>query len=458
MRRRSFIKYASLAAAGNIAGLRPFGALNALAAGGSDYKALVCVFLYGGNDANNMIVPFDNTGYGTYTSIRGPLALGKTAPTGSDSGNGYIQQLTALPAYGLHSGLSDVATLINSGVAATVVNVGNLTQPLTRAQYLANQSGAVPSNLFSHPDQQVEWQNAAASGATTTGWAGRIADTIGGSYNASSNIPMITSVAGDTLFCNGVRTTPVSVSPGNLGGASCSEGAACAARLAAAQSLITLSSGVSLVTADDTITSNAYSYAATLTAATKSATPLKTVFPTANGLAAQLAQIAQIINVRAALGVQRQIFFCGIGNFDTHSDQLVLQNNLLTQIGPAMAAFYNATVEMGIANQITTFTMSDFARTFQPNSNSGTDHAWGSHHFVLGGAVKGGAMYGTYPTLALGGPDDSGSNGRWVPTTGSVQYASTLAQWFGVPANQMASVFPTITNFTTTDLGFLKTT
>ena len=183
---------------------------------------------------------------------------------------------------------------------------------------------------------------------------------------------------------------------------------------------------------------------------------MKTVFPTAHGLAAQLSQIAQIINVRAALGVQRQIFFCGIGNFDTHSDQLVLQNNLLSQIGPAMAAFYNATVEMGIANQITTFTMSDFARTFQPNSNSGTDHAWGSHHFVIGGAVKGGAMYGSYPTLALGGPDDSGSNGRWVPSTGSVQYASTLAQWFGVPANQMASVFPTIANFSTTDLGFLK--
>ena len=456
MRRRSFIKYASLAAAGNIAGLRPFGALNALAAGGADYKALVCVFLYGGNDANNMIVPFDASPYATYQSIRGPLALGKTVPTGTSSGDGYIQQLQAIPSYGLHSGLSDVAALINSGSAATVVNVGTLTQPLTRTSYLANQSGSIPSNLFSHPDQQVEWQNAAASGATTTGWAGRISDAISGSYNSGATIPMITSVAGDTLFCNGVRTTPVSVSPGNLGGASCSEGAECSARLAAAQSLITLSSGVSLVTADDAITSNAYAYAATLTAATKSANALKTVFP-ANGLGAQLQQIAQIINVRAALGVQRQIFFCGIGNFDTHSAQLTLQANLLSQIGPALAAFYNATTEMGIANEITTFTMSDFARTFQPNSNTGTDHAWGSHHFVIGGAVKGGSMYGTFPTLALGGPDDSGSNGRWVPSTGSVQYASTLAQWFGVPQNQLSSVFPTISNFSVTDLGFMKT-
>ncbi len=455
MRRRSFIKYASLAAAGNIAGLKPFGALNALAAGATDYKALVCVFLYGGNDANNMIVPFDNTGYATYQSIRGPLALGKTAPTGNNASDGYIQQIQSIPGFGLHSGLSDIATLINSDVAAPVVNVGNLTQPLTRTQYLANQLGSVPSNLFSHPDQQVEWQNAAASGATTTGWAGRISDAINGTYNGSATIPMVTSVAGDTLFCNGVRTTPVSVSPGNLGGASCSEGAECSARLAAAQSLITLSSGISLVTADDNITSNAYAYAATLTAATKSATALKTTFPANNGLAAQLQQIAQIINVRAALGVKRQIFFCGIGNFDTHSNQLVLQANLLGQIGPALAAFYQSTTEMGIANQVTAFTMSDFARTFQPNSNSGTDHAWGSHHFVIGGAVKGGAMYGAYPTLALGGPDDSGSNGRWVPSIGSVQYASTLAQWFGVPQNQLATVFPTITNFNTTDLGFI---
>jgi uncharacterized protein (DUF1501 family) len=266
---------------------------------------------------------------------------------------------------------------------------------------------------------------------------------------------MIVSVGGDTLFCNGISTTPVTVSPGNLGNATCSEGAECTARQTAAQSLITFNSGVSLITADDQITSNAYNYAATLTAATKSVTPLKTVFPTGNGLAAQLQQIAQIIQVRAALGVQRQIFFAGIGNFDTHSDQLALQASLLSGISPAMSAFYAATQEMGIANSVTSFTMSDFARTFQPNSNTGSDHAWGSHHIVFGGAVNGGKMYGTFPTQALGGPDDSGSNGRWVPTTSSSQYAATLASWFGVPANQMAQVFPNIGNFATQNLGFV---
>jgi uncharacterized protein (DUF1501 family) len=443
IRRRSFIKYASLAAAGNIAGMRPFGALNALAGTTPDYKALVCIFLFGGNDANNMVVPFDTKGYGNYSTIRAGLALPQNT----------LLPLTPLPNFALHPSLPDVQALFNSGNAAIVANVGTLTQPTTRSQYLAG--SAVPSNLFSHPDQQEEWQNAAASTATATGWAGRISDALAGTYNASATIPMVTSVDGDTLFCNGISTTPVSVSPGNVSGASCSEGAECTARQSAAQSLITFKSGVSLITADDHITSNAYSYAQILSAATQSVAPLKTIFPANNGLAAQLQQVAQIIQVRAALGVQRQIFFCGIGNFDTHSDQLALQASLLSGISPAMSAFYNATVELGIQNSVTSFTMSDFARTFQPNSNTGSDHAWGSHHIVMGGAVKGGQMYGTFPTLSLAGPDDSGSNGRWVPSTSSSQYAATLASWFGVPSNQMATVFPNIGNFATMNLGFV---
>jgi uncharacterized protein (DUF1501 family) len=294
------------------------------------------------------------------------------------------------------------------------------------------------------------------SGATTTGWAGRIADLIGGQYNPNGQIPMITSVAGDTLFCNGAASTPVSVSPGNLGGASCSEGTTeCAAQQATAQALLSFSSGLSLIQADDSITTNAYAYAKTLTAATQSVSPLQTVFPTGNSLAAQLKQIAQIIQVRAALGVSRQIFFASLGNFDTHSDQLPLQGALLAQLSPALAAFYQATQELGVQNEVTSFTMSDFSRTFQPNSNTGSDHAWGSHHMVVGGAVKGGQLYGTFPDLALGGPDDSGSNGRWVPSTATVQYAATLAQWFGVSAAQMPSIFPNIGAFSTANLGFV---
>ena len=441
--RRSFIKYASLAAAGNAAGLRPFGALNALANTTPDYKALVCIFLFGGNDANNMVIPFDTAGYTNYSTIRGPLALAQNT----------LLPLTPLPNFALNPNLPEIQALFNNSNAALVANVGTLVQPMTRAQYLAGQM--VPSNLFSHSDQQLEWQNAATSGSTPTGWAGRMADVLASAYNSGAQVPMITSVAGDTLFCNGTSSTPVSVSPGNLGGSTCSEGSECASRQAAAQALLTFSSGISLVTADDQITSNAYSYARTLSAATQSVTPLQTVFPAANGLAAQLQQIAQIIQVRAALGVQRQIFFAGIGNFDTHAGQISLQGTLLASISAAMSAFYQATVEMGVQSNVTSFTMSDFSRTFQPNSNTGSDHAWGSHHMVMGGAVKGGKMYGTFPTLALAGPDDSGSNGRWVPSTSSAQYAATLAQWFGVPTSQLGLVFPNIGNFTVNNLAFV---
>ena len=444
LNRRSFIKYASLAAAGNAAALRPFGALNALAQGASRYKALVCVFLFGGNDANNTLIQFDTAGYNNYSTIRGPLAIPQS----------QLLQLRALPNFALNPNLPDIQTLFDNKNAAFVANVGTLIEPTTKAQFKAGTD--LPTNLFSHPDQQLEWQNASASGSTSTGWAGRIADTLNASYNPGASVPMITSVAGDTLFCNGSASTPVSVSPGNLSGAQCSEGTTeCNAQKATAQALLSFDSGLTLVQADNSITSNAYNYAQTLTAATQSVTPLMTVFPANNALAAQLKQIAQIIQVRAALGVTRQIFFCGIGNFDTHADQLALQNALLASISPALAAFYAATVEMGVQNSVTTFTMSDFSRTFQPNSNTGSDHAWGSHHIVIGGAVNGGQMYGTFPTLALNGPDDSGTNGRWVPSTGSVQYAATLASWFGVSTAQMPSIFPNIGSFSTANLGFV---
>ena len=372
--RRSFIKYASLAAAGNAAGLRPFGLLNSFAQTSTDYKALVCVFLYGGNDANNMLVQFDTKGYANYSALRGPLAIPQAQ---------LLQLGGAGSNFALNPNLPDIQTLFNNRNAALVTNVGTLMEPTTRAQYLAG--ATVPTNLFSHTDQQLEWQNAAQSGATPTGWAGRIADAISPQYNPGGKIPMITSVAGDTLFCNGQSSTPVSVSPGNLGGATCSEGTTeCAAQQATAQALLSFSSGVSLVQADNAISSNAYAYAKTLSDAAQSVSPLQTVFP-ANGLGAQLKQIAQIIQIRAALGVSRQIFFAGIGNFDTHSDQLVQQGALLAGISPALASFYAATQELGVQNNVTAFTMSDFSRTFQPNSNTGTDHAWGSHHMVIGG-------------------------------------------------------------------------
>jgi uncharacterized protein (DUF1501 family) len=444
--RRSLIRYASLAAGGHLAGLRPFGVLNAFAqaAPTQNYKALVCVFLFGGNDANNTLVPFDSVGYNNYASLRGPLALPQS----------QLLQLVSMPNYALHGSLPEVRQLIDSGAAALVANVGTLVQPTTRATVAAQMN--LPANLFSHSDQQLQWQNAAQTAATSTGWAGRMSDLLGSSFNSSASIPMITSVVGDTLFCDGQSTTPLAVIPGNPASVSCGEGTAeCAVRQSMAQSFLSFAGGLSLVQAGNVITQNAYQYANVLTQALSAASPLGTVFPAGNPFATQLQQIAQLLQVRSSFGVNRQIFFAGVGNFDTHANQFGQQSLLLAQFSSAISAFYQATQELGIANQVTSFTMSDFSRAFQPNSNSGSDHGWGSHHLVVGGAVRGAKLYGIYPTLALGGPDDSGANGRWIPSTGSVQYAATLASWFGVSPAQLSTIVPNLGAFSSSNLGFV---
>jgi uncharacterized protein (DUF1501 family) len=225
--------------------------------------------------------------------------------------------------------------------------------------------------------------------------------------------------------------------------------------LSAAQQLLSFDTGLTLVQADNTITSNAYSYAKTLQDAVSSTPKLNTQFPVGNQLTPQLQQIAQIMSARSALGATRHIFFVSMGSFDTHDNQTALQDGLFAQLSSALAAFYQATEELGIANQVTTFTMSDFCRALQPNTTSGSDHAWGSHHMVMGGAVNGGQIYGTYPTLALGGPDDAGANGRWIPSLSSSQYAATLASWFGVQASDLATVLPCLPNFNNQNLGFV---
>jgi len=442
--RRSFLANASLAAAGNALGFRPFGMLNALAQTATDYKALVCIFMFGGNDANNMLIPFDTQGYHNYSTVRGGLALPQST----------LLQLAPQPNFALHPSMPEVQSLFNSGNAAFLANVGTLLSPTTRAQYQAKQV-IPPNNLFSHPDQQLEWQNQIQNSGGT-GWGGRIADKMNTQYNPGALVPMIASLSGDALFCNGTQTTPVSVSASGPASPYCSDHEYCNARQQTAQQFATLKSGVSLIQSDNGITNNAYTYNATLTNALGAVAPLKTVFPTTtNPFGAQLQEVANLIQVRSALGVTRQIFFVGSGNFDTHGSQLDTQAALLAQLSPALGAFYQALQEMNLANSVTAFTCSDFARTLQPNSAGGSDHAWGSHHIILGGAVQGGKIYGTFPTLALGGPDDASSNGRWVPTTASAQYASTLAQWFGLPASELPYVLPYIANFSSNNLGFL---
>jgi len=422
-----------------------FSEVNALAQSScpTDYKALVCIFLFGGNDGNNTVVPISTpsnpaNSYSNYAQVRGGLAL--PASSLNVIGNSKGDQ------YGLHPSLTELASLYNSKTVAVMVNVGTLVTPLTQAQY-KNQQAAIPSNLFSHLDQQTEWQTSLAQGSGATGWGGRVADAMQGCN--TSGFPTIVSLGGNNLFNTGAQTNPATVTAGQvLGLQGFSTSAANTARLSALQSLLTFDNGVSLVQASNGIASSGLNQATILSQALAGGKALTTVFPNTS-LGSQLSQVAKIINVRGQLGMRRQIFFAYLGGFDTHDLELNDQGTGLAQVSQAMKAFYDATVEMGTADQVVTFTESDFGRTLQPSGGAtlGTDHAWGSHHFVMGGAVKGGDIYGTFPTLQLSGPDDANNRGVWIPTTSLDQYGGSLATWFGVDSSKLGSVFPNLANF-----------
>jgi uncharacterized protein (DUF1501 family) len=454
--RRDFVRMGCCTAAsfGLSAAIGRLNLIHAFAAGtATDYRALVCIFLFGGNDGNNLIVPNDNAGYQNYAKIRANLALPQTSllPVTSKTTNASGQN-----SYGLHPNLTGLQGLFTSGQLAILANVGTLAQPLTRAQYLAGSTvGTVlPANLFSHSDQQQQWQTAQFTGFSATGWAGRTADALQ-SMNAGAQFPPITSVAGGAILCTGIQTQPYAPSPGTSPGLSGYNGTAAAnARLVAFQQLLALNSGVTLVQDTDSVMNFSLQQSATLASALKTLPALQTVFPTTS-IGSQFKQIAQIIQARSTLGLQRQIFFCSLGGFDTHSNQLPTQQTLFSQLDPALTAFYNSTVELGVQQQVTSFTLSDFSRTYQPGSNGGTDHAWGSNHMILGGAVQGGDVFGKLPTFALGGPDDAGNNGRWIPSTSVDQYGATLASWFGVTPTDLASIFPNLANFTAPTFSFL---
>jgi len=274
-------------------------------------------------------------------------------------------------------------------------------------------------------------------------------------FNASAQFPPILSISGNPIFCTGITSRPFTINPGQPPGLQgFDQTAASLARYTATQQLLTFDSGLSMVQAANSVTGQAVKFAQVLSTALQNITPLQTKFPS-NYLGQQLQQVAQVIAARSALGVQRQIFFVSYGGFDTHADQLPQQVQLLTDVSQSMSAFFQAAQELGVANQVTAFTLSEFSRTLEPGSNGGSDHAWGSHQLILGGAVQGNQIYGTFPTLALGGPDDADQNGRWIPTTALDQYAATLATWFGVPAVNLPSIFPNLTNFPSSNLGFM---
>ena len=446
--RRGFLKTASWGAFAQLAGVSPLRSIAALAqssaaTSGSDYKALVCLFLRGGNDSNNMIVPLDTNQFSLYSQARGPLALQQSS-------------LLQLPGYGygLHSSLPNLSQAFAQGNAAFIANVGSLVQPTTAAQYQAAQV-QLPDALMSHQDQQQVWETGGYHSGTGPGWAGLAADRLSSSYNAN-NLPMVTLLGGATNFGLGHSTAPYTVNGDSQSSKFwCSANTSCYARTDAAQQLLTFDSGVQLIQADQQIYQAAYKYNDFYNNILGDANPLSTQFPKSSALAPALQTISTMIQLRNEIGARRQIFLIDFGSFDTHGAQAGLQPQLFAQVDQAVSIFMNAMQELGVYNNVALFTASDFARTLQYNGSLGTDHAWGGHHFVVGGAVKGGRMYGTFPNMELNGPDDIDGAGRWAPTTALSQYAATLASWFGVANADLPTILPGLSNFSNVNLGFV---
>ena len=455
--RRRFLGESACAAVGMTALANTLFDLRRIAAAATttDARSLVCVFLYGGNDGNNVLVPRTGSDYGAYAATRAGLALPQSAllplaplvPTPGDSRE-----------WGLHPSLPGVRDLFQAGRAAVVANVGPLLAPLSREEYLAH-SVAVPPQLFSHSDQTLHWQTSLPDQPAKTGWGGRTADLLR-SLNESAKVSMSISLAGTNTFQVGNVVTQYQVSsdgPVALAGyQSAAQGPDASSN--ALRRLLAKSYGHLFERGFRDVFDRALDNQELLAGALALAPPLATVFPDTD-LGAQLAMVAKLVAVRDALGLRRQVFFCAAQGFDTHNGQVGAtatdgaHADLLTELDGALLAFDAAMEELRVGDTVTAFTASDFGRTYLPNG-SGSDHGWGGHHFVVGGAVRGGRIFGQMPTLAIGGPEDSGE-GRWIPTTSVDEYAATLARWFGVADSDLPLVLPNLGRFASRDLGFL---
>jgi len=450
--RRHFLKQAASIALGSSSAYAASAGLqlaNALVQPNDSYKALVCIFLFGGNDAFNMVVPTNDTEYDAYKASRQTLAIEQSKLLSLSSLSGSGTQL------GFHPNMPHAQQLFNSGKLALLTNVGALVEPVTKTNYQGNKS-LLPPQLFSHNDQQTFLQSL-QSGSRRNGWIGRAADAMQ-SINVNKKLSMNISLSGSNIWQSGNTVVPYSIdSAGIKELENFNKKTSDARELSRIQIYQSL-----LAQPQENIFQREYARTQTLAwdlagdvkTALDAQAPLQTGFPAGNSLAANLKMVAQMLSARGSLQVTRQTFFIGMGDFDTHGDQLRRHDILLAQLSAALDAFYKATVELGIADQVTTFTTSDFGRTLTSNGD-GTDHGWGSHQMMMGGAVKGGEVYGTFPDLIIGGKDDIGE-GRIIPTNSMDQYAATLASWYGLPAGNFADVFPNLARFNDFNLGFFK--
>lgn len=458
--RREFLKRA--AAFSVLGGAAPFAlnlaSVSALAAEpSSEYRALVCFFLFGGNDHNNMVVPFDAASYAAYQASRPGLEIAmpylQEIVPGTSQGAGLR---FALPNY-----MSGLQGLFQSGKAAILANVGTLLAPVTLADYKARRN--LPPKLFSHNDQTATWQAFTPEGSKV-GWGGRMGDLLA-SMNTDTTFTAI-SASGNAVYLTGRNVLQYQVGANGSTNINAAVSSSVFGSTLGDDALRLLSMQTSnhLLEADHAaVVKRSFDAAAKVQAAlaTAPATDVDVALPTAlanDNLAKQMQVIARLIKVRSQLGARRQVFFVGLGGFDTHDNELTAQATLLARVSQVIEYFYNSTVAQGVANQVTLFTGSDFGRTLASNGK-GSDHAWGAHHFIVGGAVKGKDIYGSFPQVRIGttanpNPLDTGS-GRFIPTTSVDQYAATLARWFGVADSDMASVIPNIGNFSTRYLNFL---
>ena len=442
--RRAFLKRSALVSAAAGAAT-PFainlGAIGeAAAATASDYKALVCVFLFGGNDYGNTVIPYDQTNYDSYARLRGALAINRSGLTPT-----LLNPTTPLSGgrqYAVSPDLLPLLPVFDAGRMAVALNVGTLVEPTTKAQYNAR-SVRLPPKLFSHNDQQSFWQASNTEGASS-GWGGRIGDLFQAG-NGSATLTCI-NASGSAVFLTGRQAVQYAVSttgPIQLSANNSLYGSANASAV-----LKTLMSGTRSNLFENEharVSRRALDTAAQVTTALAGAPAFTSEFGSGNPLADQMRVVARLISVSQELGAKRQVFFVSLGGFDTHDNLLAQHTPLLQRVSGAMRAFYDATVTLGVADKVTAFTASDFGRTLTVNA-SGSDHGWGSMHMVMGGAVNGRALYGTPPVVADNGPDDVGQ-GRLLPTMSVDQYAATMARWFGVSTSDMASVLPNIVNY-----------
>jgi uncharacterized protein (DUF1501 family) len=427
----------------------------------SDYKALVCVFLYGGNDYANTVVPYDPANYALYHQIRAgaagedqagiALARAALANTALTPNNGQV--LTDNLQYALAPQLTGLKSLWDAGRLAVQLNVGPLIQPTTLAQYQSTNRvlNPLPPKLFSHNDQQSVWQSNGTEGSTV-GWGGRLGDiALANNSNSPNSLLTCISASGNAVFVAGQDALQYQISPGGAIRINALNPANPGLR-DAITALITRSSQHVLENEYAVVTRRSIEMEGIVNAALTPVQPA-TVFPAGNPLASQLRIVARLIGARAALNVRRQVFFVSLGGFDNHNLLMQDHPNLMTRVNGALSAFYAATVELGIADRVTTFTASDFGRTLSSNAD-GSDHGWGGHHFVMGGAVQGGRYYGTAPRVSITSDDQVGQ-GRLLPTTSVDEFAATLARWFGCDASELPGILPNIGNFSNTALGFV---